>query len=65
MATTCPIAAATDPGARRVRPLGKHLSAYLMCAPTLLLFLVFMVFPILFVLYASPAKDVRLPSHPR
>ncbi len=53
MATTFPIAAATDPGARRARPLGKHLPAYLMCAPTVLLFLVFMVFPILFVLYAS------------
>jgi len=38
------------------RPPGRfrrHLPAYLMCAPTVLLFLVFMVFPIGFVLYGS------------
>ena len=31
----------------------KHLPAYLMCAPTMVLFLVFMVFPIAFVFYSS------------
>jgi multiple sugar transport system permease protein len=39
------------PGRRS--PLRKHLPAYLMCAPTIVLFLVFMVFPIGFVLYSS------------
>ncbi len=31
----------------------KHLPAYLMCAPTIILFLVFMAFPIVFVIYTS------------
>jgi ABC-type sugar transport system permease subunit len=31
----------------------KHLPAYLMCAPTVILFLVFMAFPIVFVFYSS------------
>jgi multiple sugar transport system permease protein len=31
----------------------EHLPAYLMCAPTVILFLVFMVFPIIFVFYTS------------
>ncbi|HEV2107059.1 MAG TPA: sugar ABC transporter permease [Thermomicrobiales bacterium] len=38
---------------RRQVPLRRHLPAYLMCAPTVVLFLVFMVFPIGFVLYTS------------
>jgi ABC-type sugar transport system permease subunit len=33
--------------------LRKHLPAYLMCAPTMLLFVVFMIFPIAFVFYSS------------
>jgi ABC-type sugar transport system permease subunit len=40
------------PAGRR-RPIRRHLPAYLMCAPTVVLFLVFMVFPIGFVLYSS------------
>ena len=39
--------------ARRPPALRGYLPAYLMCAPTVVLFLVFMVFPIFFVLYAS------------
>jgi len=31
----------------------KHLPAYLMCAPTVILFLVFMAFPNVFVFYSS------------
>jgi multiple sugar transport system permease protein len=38
---------------RRGSPVRKHLPAYLMCAPTVVLFLVFMVFPIGFVVYTS------------
>jgi ABC-type sugar transport system permease subunit len=38
---------------RRAGPYRRALPAYLMCAPTILLFLVFMVFPIGFVLYTS------------
>ncbi len=38
---------------RRTTPLRSHLPAYLMVAPTVILFLVFMVFPIAFVLYTS------------
>ena len=38
---------------RRRSPLREHLPAYLMCAPTIVLFLVFMVFPIGFVFYTS------------
>jgi multiple sugar transport system permease protein len=38
---------------RRPSALRKHRAAYLMCTPTVLLFLVFMVFPIGFVLYTS------------
>src|SRR5687767_197292 len=45
-------AVSTRAGARR-HPLRAHLPAYLMCAPTVTLFLVFMVFPIGFVLYSS------------
>lgn len=49
-AVSAPIAAAR----RRDRASFRaHLPAYLMCAPTILLFLVFMAFPILFVLYTS------------
>jgi multiple sugar transport system permease protein len=39
--------------ARRPSAWRKHRAAYLMCAPTIVLFLVFMVFPIGFVLYTS------------
>ena len=38
---------------KRQRAWRKHLPAYLMCAPTVILFLVFMAFPIVFVLYSS------------
>jgi ABC-type sugar transport system permease subunit len=38
---------------RRRAVVRQHLPAYVMCAPTVVLFLVFMVFPIGFVLYTS------------
>lgn len=38
---------------KRRSPLRQHRAAYLMCAPTMVLFFVFMVFPIGFVLYTS------------
>ena len=45
----------TRPG-RQPGPLRRHLPAYLMVTPTVILFLVFMVFPIGFVLYSSFLK---------
>ena len=54
MATTAvpaPIVAGQRTGKGRVASLRPFLPAYLMCAPTVLLFLVFMAFPIVFVLY--------------
>ncbi len=41
---------------RRPGPFRRHLPAYLMVLPTVVLFLVFMVFPIGFVLYSSMLK---------
>lgn len=38
---------------RRPGSVRRFLPAYLMCAPTILLFLIFMVFPIIFVIYTS------------
>jgi multiple sugar transport system permease protein len=54
MATTA-VSAPIVAGRRRGRAasLRPHLPAYLMCAPTVILFLVFMAFPIVFVLYTS------------
>ncbi len=40
-------------GPKRPGPFRKHLAAYVMCAPTIVLFLVFMAFPIIFVFYTS------------
>jgi len=40
-------------GPKRPGPVRKHLAAYVMCAPTIVLFLVFMAFPIIFVIYTS------------
>jgi multiple sugar transport system permease protein len=51
--TTTAAVAAPRPRQGRAKALRTHLPAYLMCAPTVLLFLVFMVFPILFVFYSS------------
>jgi ABC-type sugar transport system permease subunit len=50
--------ASTAEGAGRIPPKKpgswrKHLPAYLMCAPTIILFIVFMAFPIAFVIYSS------------
>lgn len=38
---------------RKAGPFRQFLPAYLMCAPTIIMFLVFMLFPIVFVIYTS------------
>jgi ABC-type sugar transport system permease subunit len=48
-----PATAALPPASRRPGAVRRAIPAYLMCAPTIVLFLVFMVFPIGFVLYTS------------
>jgi ABC-type sugar transport system permease subunit len=55
MATTtaAPPPLTAQPRSRRRAAARALLPAYLMCAPTVLLFLVFMVFPIVFVFYTS------------
>ena len=60
MATTAPASPPTErempafTGSTRRKSLwNRHGAAYLMCAPTVILFLVFMAFPIGFVLYTS------------
>jgi ABC-type sugar transport system permease subunit len=59
MATTTAAAAAEDQalapsaGTRGKSLWQRHGPAYLMCAPTIILFLVFMAFPILYVIYTS------------
>ncbi len=62
MVQTTPIQAppfAATPGpatSKRPGSLRRALPAYLMCSPTIILFLVFMLFPIIFVIYTSLLK---------
>ncbi len=53
MVTTTAAVTTPQPRQGRTKSLRTHLPAYLMCAPTVLLFLIFMVFPIIFVFYSS------------
>ncbi len=51
--TNTPTAAALVSATRRRGAWKQHRAAYLMCAPTMVLFFVFMVFPMGFVIYTS------------